>query len=107
MDVPGDVVVTGFDGIDMANVFWPTLTTVVQPTGSIAADAVAFLLNRIEGRLGSRSIRFARSMAIERSVLTISRKVARVRATERSFSAAGASDRGTRCRSLRQSRPIG
>ena len=52
LSAPGDVLVTGFDGSDMANVVWPTLTTVVQPVDSMAADAVAFLLNRIEGETG-------------------------------------------------------
>ncbi|WP_270887128.1 LacI family DNA-binding transcriptional regulator [Pedococcus sp. 5OH_020] len=50
--VPNDVVVTGFDGSDLANVVWPTLTTVVQPVEAIAADAVAFLVARIEGQDG-------------------------------------------------------
>lgn len=50
--VPEDILVTGYDGSEIADVVWPTLTTVVQPVGSIAADAVAFLVNRIEGESG-------------------------------------------------------
>jgi LacI family transcriptional regulator len=50
--VPDDIVVTGFDGSDLAEVVWPTLTTVVQPVEAIAADAVSFLVNRIDGQDG-------------------------------------------------------
>lgn len=50
--VPEDVLLTGFDGSDLAEVVWPTLTTVVQPLSAIAADAVSFLLNRIGGDAG-------------------------------------------------------
>lgn len=49
LDVPRDLLVTGFDGGDLARVYWPTLTTVVQPLPSIAADAVSLLIGRIEG----------------------------------------------------------
>ncbi|MFQ6171519.1 LacI family DNA-binding transcriptional regulator [Oryzobacter sp. R7] len=46
-DVPRDTLVTGFDGGELADVYWPTLTTVVQPVAAIAADAVTFLLARM------------------------------------------------------------
>lgn len=52
-DVPRDVLVTGFDGGELSRVFWPTLTTVVQPLSSIAADAVAVLVDRIQGGTGA------------------------------------------------------
>ncbi|MFD0790268.1 LacI family DNA-binding transcriptional regulator [Microbacterium insulae] len=46
-EVPRDTLVTGFDGGELADVFWPTLTTAVQPVSAIAADAVSFLVSRI------------------------------------------------------------
>lgn len=49
LDVPQDTLVTGFDGGELARIVWPTLTTVVQPLSSIAADAVSLLVGRIEG----------------------------------------------------------
>ena len=52
--VPRDVLVTGFDGSDLASWYWPTLTTVVQPVSSIAADAVRLLVGRIDGDDGAR-----------------------------------------------------
>lgn len=52
-DVPRDVLVTGFDGGDLSRVSWPTLTTVVQPLPSIAADAVTLLIDRVRGGTGA------------------------------------------------------
>lgn len=52
LSVPDDVLVTGFDGSDLADLVWPTLTTVVQPVEAIAADAVAFLCQRMNGDAG-------------------------------------------------------
>ncbi|HEY3773830.1 MAG TPA: LacI family DNA-binding transcriptional regulator [Solirubrobacteraceae bacterium] len=47
--VPGDVLVTGFDGIMMAELTEPALTTVVQPSGAIAAEACRMLELRLGG----------------------------------------------------------
>lgn len=47
--VPEDVLVTGFDGSELAEVVWPTLTTVVQPIQPIAAEVVRSLVSRIDG----------------------------------------------------------
>lgn len=52
-NVPDDVLVTGFDGGELSRVYWPTLTTVVQPLSSIAAEAVGLLIARIEGGTGA------------------------------------------------------
>lgn len=49
IETPRDVLVTGFDGTDMAQVFHPSLTTVLQPLDAIAQEAVQFLRDRIEG----------------------------------------------------------
>jgi len=53
LDVPRDVLVTGFDGGELSRASWPTLTTVIQPLPSIAADAVTLLINRIKGGTGA------------------------------------------------------
>jgi LacI family transcriptional regulator len=52
VNTPGDVLVTGFDGTSLCEVFCPTLTTVVQPVEAMAADAIAFLLGRVDGSDG-------------------------------------------------------
>ncbi|MFJ2543997.1 LacI family DNA-binding transcriptional regulator [Microbacterium sp. NPDC087589] len=49
VSVPENILVTGFDGTDMAQLFYPTLTTVVQPIEAIAYEAVQFLRSRIDG----------------------------------------------------------
>ncbi len=53
LEVPRNTLVTGFDGGELADVFWPSLTTVVQPVSAIASDAVSFLLTRINGSSGA------------------------------------------------------
>lgn len=45
--VPHDVLVTGFDGTTLSEVFDPALTTVRQPTAEIASTAVSFLAKRM------------------------------------------------------------
>ncbi len=47
--VPGEVLVTGFDGIMMAELTEPALTTVVQPCNAIAAEACRLLELRLGG----------------------------------------------------------
>jgi LacI family transcriptional regulator len=47
--VPGEVLVTGFDGIMMAELTEPALTTVVQPSDAIAAEACRLLELRLGG----------------------------------------------------------
>ncbi|WP_297521517.1 LacI family DNA-binding transcriptional regulator [uncultured Clostridium sp.] len=51
LNVPADVSVTGFNGIDMAKNFYPTITTVEQPMydmGSVAMRMLIKLLNNQE-----------------------------------------------------------
>lgn len=47
--VPDDVLVTGFDGTELSQIYAPSITTIVQPVAEIARDAVAYLVGRIQG----------------------------------------------------------
>jgi LacI family transcriptional regulator, galactose operon repressor len=49
LSVPGDVAVTGFDGIRLGRHLSPSLTTVVQPMAALGDTAVAMLSERIGG----------------------------------------------------------
>src|SRR6266571_6017452 len=49
LSVPGDVAVTGFDGIRLGRHLRPSLTTVVQPMAAPGVTAMAFLTDRIGG----------------------------------------------------------
>jgi LacI family transcriptional regulator, galactose operon repressor len=49
LSVPGDVAVTGFDGIQLGRHLRPGLTTVVQPMAALGDTAVAMLSDRIGG----------------------------------------------------------
>ncbi len=53
--VPHDVSVVGFDGAPDGAHFWPSLTTVSQPTTVMAARACRALLDAIEGPSGDRA----------------------------------------------------
>lgn len=48
--VPGDYSVAGFDGIDMANYYHPSLTTICQPKEEMARASIKMLLDLIEER---------------------------------------------------------
>lgn len=50
--VPDDVLLTGFDGIRLASLIRPTLTTVSQPVISLAGEAVRLVLLRVNGDTG-------------------------------------------------------
>ncbi|MER6053386.1 substrate-binding domain-containing protein, partial [Streptomyces sp. NPDC001793] len=45
-DVPGEVAVTGFDGIPLAGLADPALTTVRQPVAELATEAARLLVHR-------------------------------------------------------------
>ncbi|MGW6795734.1 LacI family DNA-binding transcriptional regulator [Streptomyces chartreusis] len=45
--VPADVLVTGFDGTQLSEIYNPPITTVQQPVRAVARNAVSFLLSRI------------------------------------------------------------
>ena len=48
VDVPGQVAVTGFDGIVAGRLISPPLTTVRQPMAALGAAAVDVLIDHIE-----------------------------------------------------------
>ncbi|MBV2355447.1 LacI family transcriptional regulator [Streptomyces sp. J2-1] len=47
LSVPGDVLVTGFDGIPLSRLVRPSLTTVRQPTVRMGEEAVELLVRRL------------------------------------------------------------
>ena len=49
LSIPGDVAVTGFDGIQLGRHLRPSLTTVVQPMTALGESSVAMLTDRIGG----------------------------------------------------------
>lgn len=66
--VPGDVKVTGFDGIGFSELSDPPLTTVKQPIQAIAAESVRQLQARMQGDAGaSRRSEIAPSLIVRRS----------------------------------------
>ncbi|WP_213013986.1 substrate-binding domain-containing protein, partial [Paractinoplanes toevensis] len=49
LDVPGDIAVIGFDGIDEGRYSTPSLSTIAPDTGRIAQLAVDLLAERLGG----------------------------------------------------------
>ena len=48
VQVPRDVLVTGFDDIAVAELSTPSLTTIRQPYDAVAREALRLLTNRVE-----------------------------------------------------------
>ncbi|MEU7576546.1 LacI family DNA-binding transcriptional regulator [Streptomyces sp. NPDC041068] len=70
-DVPGEVVVTGFDDIPMAALLAPGITTVRQPVPELAAEAARLLGHRLADGAGDggpqRAIRLAPELVVRES----------------------------------------
>lgn len=52
--VPRTVLVTGFDGTQLSELYNPAITTVQHPVAAIARNAVSFVTSRIEEPSGPR-----------------------------------------------------
>lgn len=50
LDIPKDFSVIGFDGIEMAEYYHPSLDTMAQPGAEMAAASVTLLFERMEGK---------------------------------------------------------
>ncbi|QFR93398.1 LacI family DNA-binding transcriptional regulator [Streptomyces tsukubensis] len=68
-DVPGDVAVTGFDDIPVAELTAPGITTVRQPVGELAAEAARLLDHRLAGAGpgACRTVRLAPALMVRAS----------------------------------------
>ncbi|QDQ15762.1 LacI family transcriptional regulator [Streptomyces spectabilis] len=68
-DVPGEVAVTGFDDIPMADLAAPGITTVRQPVAELAAEATRLLGHRLgaDGAGPQRALRLAPDLVVRGS----------------------------------------
>lgn len=71
LSVPEDVSVIGFDGLDMAAYYHPSITTVYQPIEEMTMEASRILFALIEKRSGSRRRIFRGELKEGQSVRTI------------------------------------
>jgi LacI family transcriptional regulator len=68
VQVPGDILVTGFDGTQLSEVYNPSITTVRQPVKALARNAVSFLLARIADPTGpQRDCRITTELVVRSS----------------------------------------
>ena len=51
--IPEDCEIIGFDGIEIAEIFDPSISTVVQPVYEIAVESAKLLLGKINGEITS------------------------------------------------------
>lgn len=70
-NVPGDYSVAGFDGLDMASYYIPTITTMKQPVREMAEAAAEILFDTIENGSGVQHRIFESEMLIRESSRSI------------------------------------
>lgn len=66
--VPRDVSVVGYDGIEMSKYYIPRLTTVMQPINDIARESVAMLMGMLEQNEAPRHITVNAELIVRESV---------------------------------------
>lgn len=71
--VPGDVSVMGFDGIDLGRYYVPALTSVAQPAGEIARTSVRLLVKSIERGTLAKKVELEATLTKGESVRAIPR----------------------------------
>lgn len=69
--IPEDISVVGFDGIDMTNFMFPSLTTIRQPGEKLAAESVRILNDEIEGKITTQKTLFPAELIENESVKKI------------------------------------
>ncbi|MEU0781722.1 LacI family DNA-binding transcriptional regulator [Streptomyces sp. NPDC006173] len=68
LDIPGDVALLGHDDIDIAALVRPRLSTIRYPAREVGAAAARLLLEQIDGRTESRTVRVAAHFVSRASV---------------------------------------
>jgi len=69
--VPEDYSVVGFDGLDLAGFYNPSITTLRQPLEEMAQEAIRMLFDVVEGRSKNRHIVFEGELIEGQSVKTV------------------------------------
>ena len=68
LQIPEDVSVVGFDGIDLGDYLQPKLTTMAQPVDEMADAIIDQLYDLIDGRCGNRNQIFEGKLLEKESV---------------------------------------
>lgn len=66
-NVPRDVSIAGYDGIDMANYMVPSLTTMRQPVEAIAKETAEVLFDIIAGKAAHRHVTYEAELLVRES----------------------------------------
>ncbi len=70
IDVPGDLSITGFDDLEIAAHFNPSLTTVHVPARQMGVKAANYLVDRINGRSGPSRMELDCQLVLRESVVS-------------------------------------
>lgn len=71
LNVPGDISVVGFDGLDLAKYYQPSITTIEQPAGEMAVEGTKMLFELIRDKAGHKQHIFEASLLKGQSVRTL------------------------------------
>ncbi|MBT9775184.1 LacI family DNA-binding transcriptional regulator [Clostridium sp. MCC353] len=69
--IPGDISVAGFDGIEMAEYYCPSLTTMKQPCDQMALESVELLFDLMDGRCVNKQIVFEAQLVTGESTAAV------------------------------------
>ena len=69
--VPEDFSVAGFDGLDIARYYRPSVATIAQPSEKIADETIRQLFSMIEGKEKGRKVIFPARLLEGESVLKL------------------------------------
>lgn len=69
LNVPRDISVIGFDGVDMCNYTVPRLSTVIQPVDRIASESVSIMSEMISNHIAPRHVILDAEISISESVM--------------------------------------
>lgn len=74
-DIPNDISLAGYDGIEMSNYVTPSLTTIRQPTEEMAEATVKLLFDIISGRTEHQHIEYDAELQVKESTGPARRKI--------------------------------
>ena len=71
IDVPGEVSLAGFDGVEIGKYVTPSLTTIKQPVEKMALETIHILFDIIEGKSAHQHRVFAGELTVRASTRDI------------------------------------
>ncbi|GLV53995.1 LacI family transcriptional regulator [Dictyobacter sp. S3.2.2.5] len=67
--VPEDIAIVGYDGLEIASVYNPPLSTIIQPTHAMGMQAMRLLADKLEGKTSDETEPLHCQLAVRRSTV--------------------------------------